>query len=234
MPTHGRFKNLLGKRHERLEIVKFLGKRGTNYTWEARCDCGNSTVVSSASFNFGAYKSCGCLKNEKASARMKGPNHPSRKHGHSTRRVTSPEYRSWSGMIARCCYVNSSGYPAYGGVGILVCDRWRLGENRLTGFECFFQDMGSRPPEHTLDRFPNMSGNYEPSNCRWATRTQQQRNRKTTVFITWKGETMSIPEAVERKLITQSQYDYRRSLGLMPQEIVDRYGGKPSPTYRMW
>lgn len=93
-------------------------------------------------------------------------------HGHTRGRSTTPEFRTWVAMRQRCHYPNSEKYPEYGAQGIKVCDRWR------TSFEAFLADMGPRPAGTTLDRYPNQSGDYEPSNCRWATAKEQAQNRK--------------------------------------------------------
>lgn len=101
-----------------------------------------------------------------------------------SRRYT-PEYVAWEHMKQRC---NNKKHPAfhhYGGRGITVCERW------ANSFENFFDDMGERPsPKHSLDRYPNNDGNYEPSNCRWATDKEQVNNRRLTTPITFKGETL--------------------------------------------
>ena len=99
------------------------------------------------------------------------------KHGHTVGRHNSPEYSSWRSMIARCSDPNNIHYDLYGRRGVKVCDRW-LGEH---GFEHFLSDMGERPEpksDYSIDRWPNRDGNYEPSNCRWATRSQQMKNRR--------------------------------------------------------
>ena len=83
----------------------------------------------------------------------------------------SREYKSWSHMVQRCCNKKCHAYNRYGGAGIQICDEWRT-------FQGFFESMGVRPEGTSLDRIDG-SGNYEPTNCRWANIKQQNRNRKT-------------------------------------------------------
>lgn len=96
------------------------------------------------------------------------------KHGHARVGKQTREYKSWHMMLQRCCNPNFDSYPRYGGRGIEVCEGWRQ------SFSTFLEDMGPRPADCTLDRYPNNNGNYEPGNCRWANLSLQQYNRRPT------------------------------------------------------
>jgi hypothetical protein len=110
---------------------------------------------------------------------------PHGKHGLSR----SPEYRAWKAMIQRCHNPKDRAFACYGRRGIEVCVEWR------TSFERFHQDLGSRPSDnHSLDRYPDMNGNYEPSNCRWATKQQQEWNKRTNHPLTIDGVTRTVTE----------------------------------------
>jgi hypothetical protein len=105
----------------------------------------------------------------------------------------TPTYGSWQNMRTRCENPKSTQWKWYGALGVKVCDRWKT-------FGLFLQDMGERPsPSHTLDRYPNNTGDYEPGNVRWATKTEQCRNRKSTrAVIRSDGVRFpSMPEAAE-------------------------------------
>lgn len=157
-----------------------LLKKSSNATWLCRCKCGVEKLVRQDSLATGTSKSCGCESGVLASKKLK-------KHGHAT--GYSPEYRAWHHMRERCYNKNDKRYDDYGGRGIVVCDRW------MESFENFLADMGLRPSkEYSLDRFPNNDGNYEPSNCRWATRLQQMNGRRNTVFIEYEGQKYSITD----------------------------------------
>ena len=123
-----------------------------------QCECGEIAVVSSGHLLSSHTTSCGCVGKERRRASVTT-------HGMSSEN----EYRIWLTMIARCHNPNSTSYPFYGEKGIQVCERWR------GSFENFYVDMGPRPSKsHSLDRFPNGQGDYEPGNVRWATIEQQQ------------------------------------------------------------
>ena len=156
MKTH----DLAGRKFGKWSVVALAGKNALGrVVWTCVCECGNSRKVIGTNLFRGLSKSCGCYQKEAV-----------RRHGHSTQR--SPEYLSWAAMKSRCLNSNRKEYPYYGGRGITVCDRWQ------ESFENFLQDMGKRPSKtHSLDRIDN-SGNYDPSNCRWATKSEQIANRR--------------------------------------------------------
>ena len=137
--------------------------------WVCECDCGNLSNVYTHYLTSGHTKSCGCLSTKLT----KTGQHWNRTHGQSQTKL----YRVWWSMITRCEQPNVSTYRHYGGRGIKVCDRWRYGENGQSGFECFLSDMGPRPDGFWIDR-TNNDGNYEPSNCRWVTPSEQCLTRR--------------------------------------------------------
>jgi hypothetical protein len=157
--------DMLGQRFGRLLVVARAEKnlRG-GARWRCLCDCGKTTVLLRQRLRTGHTQSCGCYQREQLGKR-------SRVHG----RQGSLTWRSWQNMITRCYNPNVAKFKYYGGRGITVCDRWR----ESLGFVRFLADMGERPSfAHSIDRFPNIDGNYEPTNCRWATRSQQSKNRR--------------------------------------------------------
>lgn len=98
------------------------------------------------------------------------------------------EYHTWIHIKGRCHNPNDSRWKDYGGRGIVVCERWR------NSFPSFLEDMGHRPKGTSLDRYPDMNGNYEPSNCRWATPREQQNNARFNRRLTFDGKTMTVAE----------------------------------------
>lgn len=155
--------------------------------WFCRCNCGTERVVPQYYLLSGDSRSCGCLLNEaRKTARYV--------HGHGgghvsgDRKQPSSEYAIWASMKSRCYRKSTHSYRFYGARGIQVCERWR------NSFVAFLEDMGCRPStRHSLDRIDS-NGHYEPTNCRWATSTEQARNSRNARMITLNGETRCINE----------------------------------------
>lgn len=182
----GRKIDLTGKTFGRLTVIEESPKRTINgdVYWVCKCTCGGTTVVDSSSLRRGLTKSCGCLPREKMIALGHRSAEWSTKHGMHNKRI----YRCWDDMIKRCYNPKCNGYHIYGGRGIKVCDEWRTFQN----FYDWAKENGYTD-ELTLDRIDN-DGNYEPSNCRWATVKFQNRNKRNNVYVTYKGEKKCLME----------------------------------------
>jgi hypothetical protein len=134
----------------------------------------------------------------------------------------TPTFKSWESMKQRCTNPNSPDYPKWGGKGITVCDWW-------LEFKNFYADMGVRPLGMTLDRFPNKKGNYEPGNCRWATASQQQKNKGNSIYITHDGVTKPLVEWAAEKGMPNDLLRRRYHAGMIGNELFapsySRYAG---------
>jgi hypothetical protein len=142
-----------------------------------------------------------------------------RTHGHAqTGAGASHEYRTLRGMIQRCHNRNNKDFAKYGARGIVVCAEWRAAHG---GFEAFLSHIGPAPSEsHSVDRFPDGSGNYEPGNVRWATARQQAANRKNTVLATMNGETKPVVEWARIHGVSAERVRNRVRLGWSIEEAI--------------
>ena len=185
-------KDITGNRYGRLVALKFShhgGKSGYVRYWRCRCDCGSEITASIGHLNDGHINSCGCYRKEFTTQL-------SMTHG----LAKTKEHNIWVDMKKRCYAKNCSSYKNYGGRGIYVCAEWR------NDFPAFLRDMGKCPAGKTLDRIDN-DGPYSQENCRWATRTEQSRNKRTTRFVVIDGVKISLGELSEKSGI---HYDILR------------------------
>lgn len=200
-----KFQDLAGRRFGRLVVLSLSDKNaaGGRTLWNCLCDCGAERVKPAKGLKCGDVKSCG----------HRCPLWFAKKHNGCRR----PEYNVWSSMKRRCTNPSANDYARYGGRGIKVCERW------MQSFADFFEDMGSRPsPTHQIDRIDN-DGNYEPGNCRWATPTQQGRNKRNNRLITVAGETCTLAEWGERTgVITDTLADRAKRRGTPIEDEISR------------
>lgn len=156
--------DLTGRTFGRLTVLYKAPVVGTR--WVCLCTCGSECVVRACHLLSGNNKSCGCLKRN-----VLGD--ASRTHGMANSRITgykSRTYGIWQAMRGRCLNPNNSRWGSYGGRGITICSQW-------DSFEQFLQDMGEAPDGLTLER-KDVNGNYEPTNCVWATWVEQAKNKR--------------------------------------------------------
>lgn len=182
-----------GQRFHRL-IVKQQGapSNSGDRRWWCECDCGRACVlVSSSGLLRKGTGSCGCLHRESA-----GRNFLT--HGQSG----TPEHKCWMHIRQRCENPADQSYPNYGGRGIRVCQRWQ-------SFDLFLLDMGPRPgPGYSIERV-DVNGDYAPGNCIWATRPEQARNKRSSIWIEFNGERLHIKEWERRTGIGWSTLRHR-------------------------
>jgi len=152
------------------------GSTAKRRRWTCLCECGRESTPRGDALLSGATRSCGkCLR------RVRGVEY----RGASQH----PLFRIWSHMVDRCTNRFAHNYRWYGGAGVTVCSAW------LESFTTFAGDVGERPSKkHTLDRFPNKHGNYEPGNVRWATRYQQANNAKSNIMFTIGDDTHTLKQ----------------------------------------
>lgn len=171
--------DLTEQRFGRLVVIKWVKKdKWRQSYWLCQCDCGKEKIVCGNDMKRGKTKSCGCLNIEKIIERFTT-------HGRRYDKI----YQIWSTMIQRCTNPNHIQWEDYGGRGITVCQRWME-------FENFLEDMGECSNGHSIDRIDN-DGNYEKSNCRWATGSQQCRNKRNNHLVTHNGYTKCITQWAE-------------------------------------
>lgn len=210
------FQDLTGLQFGRLTVLERAAvtpKSGKPSLWLCKCKCGAMRQVLRPNLLSGKTVSCGCYAREAAT-----------RHGYT--RPRTPEYRAWDAIKERCCNPLHRFYSHYGARGILICDRWR------DDFTAFLGDVGRRPsPEHSIDRIDNNCG-YEPGNVRWATTTEQGRNRRNNRVIEAFGLRLCLSEWAERYGLRSDTIARRLELGWESAMAVSapvraRKGGAP-------
>jgi hypothetical protein len=174
------FIDLTGQKFGRLTVIHRIENKYSKATkFLCQCSCGKEVPVNAASLKNGTTKSCGCYHQEIRSQSLTT-------HGMSK----IPLYRTWKAMMSRCYNTHHMGYPDYGGRGITVCQQWH-------DFPTWYAYMGEPPSKnHTIERIDN-NGNYEPSNCRWATRKEQANNKSNNRIIEFNGQTKTLKQWAE-------------------------------------
>ena len=173
--------DLTGRQFGRLFVLSVSGKDKANHTiWLCKCSCGTKTNVQSSHLLTNHTRSCGCLLQETKT-----------KHGLCGKNGNKL-YSAWKAMIARCYNEKTESYHNYGGRGIAVCDRW------IDNPANFINDMGLPSNKSlTLERI-DVNGNYDPSNCKWASMKEQQRNKRNNTVIEFNGESLCFSEWCEK------------------------------------
>lgn len=179
-----------GKLTVMLEVEGPLRANGRKQRYfQCVCECQNVIEVGLAGLRCGERNSCGCRR----------PKHFDRQ---------SAEYTSWAGAISRCHTDTNPRWDHYGGKGIRVCEEWRA------SYAAFLSYMGRRPTsKHSLDRYPNKNGNYEPGNCRWATNSQQCRNKHKNIWIIHEGKLTLLIDACEQLDFNRRKATWRHTAG---------------------
>lgn len=181
-------------------VTKSGNDHNGNILWLCLCECGNKTLVTQSHLRSGHTSSCGCLHEERFCHET---------HGMSYTKV----YYVWKAMLDRCYRVRNKQYMGYGGRGIIVCRRWM-------NFENFMLDIGDRPTEkHTLERRDN-NGHYTPNNCYWATRVEQNRNKRNNRYITIDNVTLPLASWCEKFNIDQTVVSKRLRRGWSMYEAL--------------
>jgi len=211
-----RVKDLTGKSFGQWTVLRFSHAQGNVAYWLCQCDCPEKTerAVFGGDLKRGMSTGCGCQRIAKMVAKV-------RKHDMSGK----PAYLSWQHMKQRCQNPDSDGYYLYGGRGITVCERWQ-------DFQNFWEDMGPTWRRGTsIDRYPDKNGNYEPTNCRWATPAQQASNRRTERIIDTPKGRMSVTQASDvfdiprQTIFARLRYEWTDPAELVKQPKAHRPRG---------
>lgn len=185
-----------------LTVLLDVGYSHGQQSYLCECDCGNKSVVTGQRIRTGETKSCGCLSKKLTKAR-------NRKHGFAGTHI----YMIWAGIKSRCTNINNPKYKDYGGRGITMCNEW------LNSFEKFYKDVGERPDGLTLDRIDN-NKSYFKENCRWATKSEQSKNRRNTIFMEHMNKKMCLKDWAKELNKPYSSMKIHAKNGLSIEQII--------------
>lgn len=187
--------DLIGKRFGRLIVTDLANKKSGHLRWKCVCICGEKRIVFGNNLTRGHAVSCGCIRIE---------------HGMSKTKT----YKCWMHIKERCFNKRHPHYHHYGGRGIKICKRWK-------SFKNFYSDMGEIPHKMTIERINN-NGNYEPSNCKWATRLEQSRNTRRAVHLTYNNQTKCLSQWARDIGISLQGFRNRIKRGLIGDKLFIR------------
>jgi hypothetical protein len=200
--------DLVGVKYGKLTVLEKSKERTKHgaVLWLCSCECGKTRLAIAGNLLAGTATSCGCESYETRKL-----------HGMTKTRT----FKSWESMKQRCLNVNAPDYVAYGGRGISICRKWTL------SFNNFLEDMGERPEGTSLDRI-NVNGSYEPANCRWATRSEQQRNKTNSLIIEWQGIAQGAADWADLVELPSKVICERINAGWSPQDALTKPNRKQS------
>lgn len=200
----GRFNDLTGKKFGKLKVIEYAYRKHSAVYWKCICDCGTEKIVVANSLNRGITTCCYYCAHKK--------------HGLTNSRL----YGVWAIMKQRCYNEKAPNFPSYGGRGITMCDEWK--NDFMTFHDWAYAngyDENATKGECTIDRI-DVNGNYEPSNCRWATRQEQNFNKRNTRIFEFKGKVQHLYKWAEEYNIPFSTLLYRLQSGMSMGEALTK------------
>lgn len=202
----------IGDRFGRWTVIGPASPEAYQRRWNCRCDCGTERIVAQRMLKKQS-RSCGCLKREKLSARMKIQ---ATTHGEAGRRngTETIEYQIWTSMKNRCLNPNDPAFRNYGARGITICEEWQK------SYRAFLRDVGRRPtPSHSIDRIDN-DGPYAAGNVRWATPFEQGQNKRNNHILTYGGISQTLACWARSSGIHHTTIIYRLKAGWPLQQAL--------------
>lgn len=200
--------DITGQRYGRLvPLYRVENDKYGRSAWMCQCDCGTRKVISANDMRSGKSRSCGCLEREN---RLSIKNRSKRTHQMHNTRI----YHIWQGAKNRVFNKRDEHWPDYGGRGITMCKEW------ASSFECFrdWAFANGYSDDLTIDRI-DVNGDYCPDNCRWATKADQQRNKRNNRYYTYNGKTQLIPAWAKEFGVTDSTIRSRIRRGISPEKV---------------